>query len=79
MHRLLRTYVSVIDAFTIFIYSICAQTKISKIQYAKMQGGWRRRGKHGALREDHLYCLGGEGVREGVCIISRDAQVPYYL
>ena len=27
VHRLLRTYVSVIDAFTIFIYSICAQTK----------------------------------------------------
>ena len=25
--NLLRTYVSVIDAFTIFIYSICAQTK----------------------------------------------------
>ena len=27
VHRLLRTYVSVIYAFTIFIYSICAQTK----------------------------------------------------
>lgn len=27
VHRLLRPYVSVIDAFTIFIYSICAQTK----------------------------------------------------
>ena len=27
VHRLLRTYVSVIDAFTIFIYSICAQAK----------------------------------------------------
>ena len=27
VHRLLRTYVGVIYAFTIFIYSICAQTK----------------------------------------------------
>ena len=33
-----------------------------------MQGGWRRRGKHGALREDHLYCLGGRG-RERVYVL----------
>ena len=52
--------------------------KISNTQYAKMQGGWEER-KTWSTAGGPFIVPWREGVREGVCIIRRDAQVPYYL
>ena len=79
VHRLLRTYVSVIYAFTIFIYSTCAQTKNIEDSVCKNDRRVEEERKTRSTAGEPFILPWREGVRECVCIISRDAQVPYYL
>ena len=72
--RLLRTYVSVIYAFTIFIYSICAQTKNIEDSVCKNARRVEEERKTRSTAGGPFILPWREGVREGVCIIRRDAQ-----